>query len=193
MKEWLGLIAAVMAIAAHVPYVADIIRRKTKPHVFTWLIWAMLTLFVFFGQWERGAGPGSWSTMVAGSISIFVAILSLKYGTKDITKLDKVFFGTALISIIPWYLTKDPTISVLLLTGIDGAAFIPTIRKTANDPSSETLFTYALNVPRHAISIAAIAQYNAATYIYPSMLVIMNVAVVITIVLFRLKKKVSKA
>lgn len=192
MKEWLGLIAAVMAIVAHVPYVADIIRRKTKPHVFTWLIWAMLTLFVFFGQWERGAGPGAWSTMVAGSISIFVAILSLKYGTKDITKLDKVFFGAALISIIPWYLTKDPTISVLLLTGIDGVAFIPTIRKTANDPSSETLFTYALNVPRHAISVVAIAHYNAATYIYPSMLVIMNAVVVITIVLSRLRKRVSE-
>lgn len=193
MKEWLGLIAVVMAVVAHIPYVADIIRRKTQPHVFTWLIWAILTLFVFMGQWEQGAGPGAWPTMVAGSISIFIAILSLKYGTKDITRLDKVFFGAALISIIPWYLTKDPTISVLLLTGIDGVAFIPTIRKTAKDPSSETLFTYILNVPRHAIAVAAIAHYNAATYIYPSMLVIMNAVVVITIVLSRWKKKTSEA
>lgn len=189
MKEILGSIAVVMAIVAYIPYIADIFRQKTKPHVFSWIIWTLLTLIIFAGQWEKGAGPGAWTTFTAGSISIFIAIFSLKYGTNDITKLDKIFFGGALISIIPWYLTKDPTISVLLLTFINAVAYIPTIRKTINDPTSETFFTYTINVPRHALAIAALATYNAATLIYPLMLVIMNAAVVLTILVSKQKKK----
>src|SRR5687768_2539294 len=114
MKETLGLIAVAMAIVAHIPYIIDIFRQKTKPHVFTWTIWALLTLIIFVGQWEKGAGPGSWVTITTGSIAVFITFLSFKYGTKDITKLDKVLFGAALVSIVPWYLTKDPTISVVL-------------------------------------------------------------------------------
>lgn len=188
MKELLGLIAVVLTIIGHFPYIVDTLKKKTTPHLFTWIIWAIVAILAFLGQWQKGGGAGSWTTGVTGLITIFIAILSLKNGTKDITFSDKIFFIAALLSIIPWYLTKDPTISIICLTLIDTLAFAPTIRKTIKNPNSETLFTYALNILRHGLSLLALANYNVATYLYPLSLLIMNALMTIVIIRPRLNK-----
>jgi len=191
MKELLGFIAVGLTIVGHLPYIVDIFKNKTKPHVFSWVIWGIITILAFAGQWQKGGGPGAWTTGVTGLLTILIAILSVRNGSKDITKADKLFFAGALLSIVPWYLTSDATLSIVLLTVIDTLAFLPTIRKTIKNPATETLFTYALNVPRHALAIFALANYNVATYLYPSALVVMNVIVTVTIVWSKFKKDES--
>ena len=49
-KTILGIIAVIIALAGYVPYFRDIFRGKTKPHAFSWLVWASLTGIAFFGQ-----------------------------------------------------------------------------------------------------------------------------------------------
>ncbi|MEK7070183.1 MAG: hypothetical protein AAB966_00070, partial [Patescibacteria group bacterium] len=110
-----------------------------------------------------------------------------KNGTKDIKTIDKIFFAGALLAIIPWYLTKDPTLSVIMITTIDVLAFFPTIRKTINDPTSETFFMYALNLFRHSISILALATYNISTVLFPAAILVMNG--VMTAIMLRPKYK----
>lgn len=188
MKEALGLITVILAIIGHFPYIIDTIKRKTKPHVFTWLVWGIVTILVFIGQWQKGAGSGAWATGVTGLITLTIAILSIKNGTKDITKSDKLLFVVALLSIIPWFLAKDPTFSIIMLTFVDLLAFIPTVRKTIKDPTSETLFTYALNIFRHSLTIIAIANYNLATYLYPTYLLAINIIMTSIILKSRIKK-----
>jgi hypothetical protein len=179
MKETLGLVAVALSIIGHAPYIVDVVRKKTKPHIFTWIVWSVVTILAFFGQWASGGGAGSWTTAVSGVIAILIMVLALSRGTKDISTLDKVFFIAALLAIVPWYLTKDPTFSVVIITVIDVFAFLPTLRKTFRDPSSETFVTYALNVVRHGLSIFALGAYNLATVLYPAALMIMNVSLVV--------------
>lgn len=174
MKETIGLIAVFLSIIGHLPYITDILKGKTKPHIFTWIVWAVVTIIAFVGQWQKGGGAGAWTTAVTGLITILIAILAIRNGSKEITKADKISFTIALLSIIPWYFTKDPTISIIIITLIDVFAFFPTVRKTIHDPTSETLFTYALNIFRHGLSVLALANYNLATYLYPVALLLMN-------------------
>ena len=181
-KELLGVITILLSIVGHFPYILDTIKGKTKPHIFTWVIWSIVTLLAFFGQWAKGGGAGSWGTGITGLIAVCIAILSLKKGTKDITTLDKVFFFGALIAIIPWYLTKDPTTSIIIATLIDACAFIPTIRKTIKSPKSETFATYSINIFRHTLSLVALGQYNLATVLYPAYLLLMN-SIITTVML----------
>lgn len=188
MKELIGIVTVALTFIALYPYIADIFRNKTKPHVFTWAIWAIVTILAFFGQWQKGGGPGSWTTGVTGILTIFIAIISLKKGSRDITKLDVAIFIGALFAIIPWMMTKDPTLSVVILTIIDVLAFIPTIRKTVKDPKSETFISYVLHAIRHSLSILALANYNLATYIYPAALAVMNITLVIIIAKSKIKK-----
>ena len=188
MKELIGFITVALTFIALYPYIVDIFRNKTKPHIFTWVIWAIVTILAFFGQWQKGGGPGSWTTGVTGILTIFIALISIKKGSKDITKSDVVMFIGALLGIIPWLLTKDPTLSVVILTIIDVVAFIPTIRKTMKDPQSETFISYVLHAIRHSLSIFALANYNLATYIYPTALALMNIIIIFTILKSKNKK-----
>lgn len=102
MKELIGFVTVVLAFIAIAPYIYDIFRNKTKPHVFTWVIWAIVTILAFFGQWQKGGGPGSWTTGVTGILTIFIALISLKKGSKDITKLDIVMFCTQSVTVFPF-------------------------------------------------------------------------------------------
>ena len=158
MKEFIGLVTVALAFIGLIPYIIDIFRNKTKPHIFTWVVWALVTFLAFLAQWQKGAGAGSWTTGVTGILTIFIAIISFKKGSRDITSSDKVIFITALIAIIPWFLTKDPTFSVIILTIINSLAFIPTFRKTIKDPKSETFSSYVIHFIRHSLSITALAS-----------------------------------
>lgn len=188
MKEIIGSITVILAFVALVPYVIDILKNKTRPHMFTWIVWAMVTILAFLGQWQKGGGPGSWTTGVTGILTIVITLLALIKGSKDITKSDIVIFIGALIALIPWTLTKDPTLSIIILTIIDALAFIPTIRKTAKNPESETFVSYILHFIRHSLSIFALANYNLATYLYPATLSVMNLIVIF--VIMKSKKKI---
>ncbi len=183
MKETLGFVTIILSIVGHVPYIIDTVRGKTKPHIFTWIIWSIITLLAFLGQWSKGGGAGSWGTGITGVMAICITLFAIKKGVKDITLSDKVFFVGALLAIIPWYLTKDPTISVIIAAIIDVSAFIPTIRKTIKHPKSETFATYSLNIIRHILSIIALERYNLATVFYPVYLLCMNL--IITTIIIR--------
>ena len=174
--------AVALAFVGFYPYVRDIFKRKTKPHLFTYLIWSIVTSLAFLGQVASGAGPGAWTTGTMAVLTILILVLSFKYGTEDITKLDIVLLVAALCAIVPWWLTHDPTVSVLIATFIDVCAFFPTIRKTYNDPFSETLISYVLNLFRHSLSILALTSFVVASYIYPTALVVMNAILVAVIV-----------
>lgn len=187
MKEAIGIIAVVLNIVGMVPYIRSIYRGKTKPHLFSNIIWAIVTTIAFFAQLTKEAGPGAWTTLISAIATVYVCILCVKYGTKDVTRLDYFFLFAGLISIIPWLITNDPTISVVLATIIDACGFIPTIRKTWNDPKSENLFSWIINLIRHGISMFAIRNLVLATYIYPLTLFFMNI---ITISAILRKKKV---
>lgn len=191
MKETIGLIAVFLTIIGHLPYITDIFKGKTKPHIFTWFVWAIVTILAFIGQWQKGGGAGAWTTGITGIITVFITILAIRNGSRDITNTDKICFIAALIAIIPWYVTKDPTLSIVIITLIDVFAILPTVRKTLKDPSSETLFTYALNILRHGLSVIALANYNLATYLYPAALLIMNLGM--TLIILRTKRRDKKA
>ena len=195
MKELLGLISVLLYLIGCVPYIIDTIRKKTKPHIFTWLIWSIVTTLAFLGQYAKGGGAGSWSTGVAGLMALIITILSLKNGTKDINLSDKLFFIGALLAIIPWYVTKDPTLSIFIVIVLDACALLPTVRKTYKDPKSETFTTYFFNFIRQPLSIAALRTYNIATLLYPIYLFIANFVMMVIIRRLRHikeKKNVSK-
>ncbi|KKQ24519.1 MAG: hypothetical protein US40_C0003G0061 [Candidatus Roizmanbacteria bacterium GW2011_GWC2_37_13] len=188
MKEFIGLVTVILVFVSIIPYIIDIFRNKTKPHMFTWMIWTLTTSLTFFGQWQKGAGAGSWTTATAGLLVVFIALISIKKGSKDIAKFDVIMLVAALLAIFPWMLTKDPTLSVVILTAIDVSGFFPTIRKTIKNPESETFISYVINAIRHSLSIFAIANYNLVTYIYPACLAVMNIIVLSIILKSRFKK-----
>ena len=82
-------------------------------------------------------------------------LASLRNGFSHIDKIDHFYLGAVLLGLIPWLLTKDPTLSVVVAVSIDIIAFIPTIRKTRRRPKSEQPSLFVANVLRHILVLAA--------------------------------------
>ena len=177
MKMLITIVAALLAIAGNVPYLMDIIKKKVQPHPYTWLVWSIVSCIVFFGQLESGAGIAVLSTGVAEIFTIIIFIFSLKYGFKNKRRIDTYCLIVALAGIVPWVLTKDPTISVVIAVAIDLVAFAPTIRKTWTDPKTEAPKLYGMNVLRHILLLCSLATYNVATTLHSIVMILSNALV----------------
>lgn len=178
MKESLAIIASILAIVGNISYLRDTFKGKIVPHPYTWFIWSIVSLVTFFGQLQKGAGIGALPTGVAEVFTIIIFIYSLKgifqKTAGPIRKIDTVFLITALLGLIPWALTKDPTISVIVVVCIDLVAFIPTLRKTWTHPETERPLLYEMNVTRHILTLFSLQTYNIATTLHSIAMICTN-------------------
>lgn len=174
MKETLAIIGAVIAIVGNIPYLIDVIKKRVEPHPYTWLVWTIVSGVTFFGALAKGAGVGAIPTGAAEIFTVIIFILSLKYGFRNIRRIDTYFLIIALLGLVPWALTKDPTISVIIVVTIDLVAFIPTLRKTWKKPKTETPVLYSMNVVRHILTLFSLQAYNIATMLHSIAMIIVN-------------------
>lgn len=187
VKLVLSLLAVSVAIVSYVPYLKDIFKGKTKPHAFSWLIWALLNGIAFFGQLNDGGGVGSWAVGFTALATFFIFFISLFKGEKDIRPFDWFCLLGALLALIPWLLTNDPLISIIVITVIDIVAFLPTFRKSFHKPFEETLLTYSLSVFKYSLVTIALQNYSLITLIFPLSMVIINLVFVIFVISRRAK------
>jgi hypothetical protein len=194
IKIVFGAIAALLALISSCIYIRDIFKGNTKPHTYTWLIWAIVTTIAFLGQWVSGGGPGSWATGVSAVVTIITLIISLRggYGTKDITTFDKICLVLALLSILPWLLTKNILWSVILATFIDLIAFFPTMRKTWHAPQSESLGSMFVDAVKHSLSIFSMGNYSLVNWIYPFSVLFTKFIIIGEIIFLRKIKRIKK-
>ena len=44
IKNLLGFVATFLVLVGYIPYLRDIIKGKTKPHIYSWFLWSFVTL-----------------------------------------------------------------------------------------------------------------------------------------------------
>lgn len=168
-KEVLSATAIVLTFVLFFPYIRSIQRGETKPHVFSWVIWGLGTLIVFFAQRAGEGGVGAWVIGISGLISSYIALLAyLKRGDTAITKTDWVFFFVALSTLPLWFFTSDPLWAVVTLTLADVIGFGPTIRKAYTAPHDENAGFFALAALRNVLVVGALEQYSLTTVLFPA-------------------------
>ncbi|MEN9582086.1 MAG: hypothetical protein RL641_40 [Candidatus Parcubacteria bacterium] len=191
IKNIIGIIAIVLTFVGYTPYFIDLWKGKTKPHIFSWFIWGIVTSIIFALQKSDGAGIGSYVTLAVALISAVIFFIGLKKGNRNIKKIDVVFLVLALIAIPLWLLAHQPVLSIILLSSIDMLGFAPTIRKSWENPYSETLSLYTITTFRHGLSLFALQNYSIVTVLFPATWVIAN-AMFATMLLIRRKQLVPK-
>ena len=179
LKFIIAIIASLLSFIGFIPYVRDIFKKKTKPHLYTWLIWGITQGTAAVALLYGGGKFGSISLIVGIVFVSIICLLSFKYGTKDITTSDKIVLALALLAIIIWWQMDNPLIAVLMVSVIDGIGYIPTIRKSFKNPWNETLSSWVIIVIVDSLALLANAKYNLLTTVYPSMLLVANMAVLL--------------
>jgi hypothetical protein len=169
-----AIISIIIGIVATYPYIRDVFRGKTKPHLYTWLVWGISAAIIFIAMLSDGAGIGAWVTGFFVIKCIVYCILALKWGEKDITRSDSVCLAACLLSIPVWMITNDPLYAVILLVAIEAIAFYPTFRKSWLKPGEETISNYNIGIIQSALSLLALQNYTALTMLYASSIIAQN-------------------
>lgn len=168
-KELLSAVAIGLTVIAFLPYIRSILQGKTKPHVFSWVVWGSTTFVVFLAQLADKGGAGAWPTGVSGIITVYIALLAyIKKSDSIITRTDWLFFILAMTSLPLWYFTSDPLWAVVILTMVDVMGFGPTFRKAYRRPFEEQLTFFMIMAARNLISILALAHYSLTTVLFPA-------------------------
>jgi hypothetical protein len=160
-----ALVVACMLTAAIVPYVLDTLKGKTKPHLYTWLVWCVTGVIGTAALVYGGGGYPVYTMALGTAFCVLVFLLSFKYGTHNITVSDTLALIVCGVAIFIWLGLNNPLWSAVLGITIDIVAYWPTLRKTYAEPWSESLSSWFLWVLTPIFSILALDAYNVFTLI----------------------------
>lgn len=177
--------SAIIGTACFIPYIKDIYRLKTKPHIYTWIIWTILQVTGVIAMRESGAGIAVLSLSSGAVFCGFISILSIKHGTKNITAFDTFCLIGSLAAIAVYIFMHNPLLSIILISAIDFTGSLPTLRKAYMEPQTETLSMYAIFVFSGSLNMVALPVYSLATALYPLTLIGINFLVAMIILVRR--------
>lgn len=191
--DW-KVVAAVLAVVigngAFLPYLWDVIKKKTKPHTYTWLIWCLTQGTAVAGMWYGGGGLGALALTIGTVFVAIVFLFSLRYGTKNITRLDTIILISAIAAIFVWWQLDNPLLAIVMASTIDVIGFVPTWRKSITEPWAESLWSWTAFSVGNLFAIYALIEYNFLTLSYIVSISIANMIVVAICLYYR--RKVSK-
>ncbi len=186
IKVAASAIAVGISLVAYVPYLIDMFRGKNKPHVYNWISTVVITAIVAYIQLNGGAGVGAIPTMIGVIVDAIILFYCFRFGTKDIIFMDKICLAITLAGVVVYILFYSyPLPSLVVLTLAETISFIPTYRKTMNDPYSESLPSYYLLVAKLVLILVALQTYNLLTVSYSATWLVVIVAFLVSVSFWR--------
>ena len=184
-----GIVSIILALVSLVPYIWVTIKGNNKPHLFTWIIWTLLTGIAFALQYTEGAGAGAWSGFITTILCLIITILAIKYGEKNITRSDWIVFIAALVALPIWLMTDNALLAVIWVSVIDSIGFIPTFRKSWIKPYEEMLLHPIIAGIKHITILLALETISPSTVVYSTSMVVMNCLMVAMLIFRRMTIK----
>lgn len=183
IKLFFASLSAIVSVLCFIPYIRDIYKGNTKPHAYSWLVWAILQGVGGVIILSEGGKFGALSILIGSALCFLIFFLSFRYGTKNIKVFDKICLVASLISIFIWFFLKTPFYSVILISIIDFVGFLPTLRKSYLEPETETILTYELSVLSALLAILSLSDFSFVTSFYLISLTVTNSSCAIIILL----------
>jgi hypothetical protein len=166
--------AAFIGLADMTPYVRDTMRRSTRPHRGTWLIWTVLAIVVSLSQLADGA---SWSVAMAVTQAVtngLVLALAIRFDTGGTGGLEVTLIALAGVGVAGWLVANDPLVATVCVVAADAIAAGMMVPKTWREPDSETLSTFAWASLAGALSAAAVGAHEPSLLLYPTYYCLVN-------------------
>jgi len=190
MKDIFAYVGALIAIFCTLPYLVDIVRRKTKPNIVTWMTWSLLVgvgAAALFASNEFNAAL----LLVGDFVATFaVVIVGLKYGTVKLDRFDFFCMLGVVVGLILWIVFNSPLIAIIATISIDFIGTVPTVRHSYFHPEEETWITFLLGVIASIFTILSFHEYTITAWVYPVYLLLSNGLLFIIILLGQ--RKISK-
>ena len=186
VKIALGIIGGVLIAGSFIPYIRDIVKENTEPHVYTWFIWSVTHIIAALAILEGNGGLfAALSVASGGVLSFTILLMSLKHGSKNITAFDTATLITAILAVFMWWRLDHPEWAIITIVLVDLLGFLPTFRKTWLQPQSESLAAWTLYACGNIAALLAITTYNIMTSFYVVAMIAASFALVAVILIRR--------
>ncbi len=169
--------------------VRSILKGEYKPQRITRLLLFIVTAIFVLTLFSQGDRIGLFLAIPSfiGSTAIF--ILSIKYGVGGRSKMDIVTLIGALLSLIVWKVTDNPTLGLYASILTDFIGFSPTLVKSYKEPYTESYLFYGCDVIASFLNLLALRSYLMMDLAFPLYIFLINLSVTIVILLRRRFKK----
>jgi hypothetical protein len=184
-------LAVLLSAIAYIPYVIDTLKGKTTPHMYSWLIWSIISLTNSAIYFYNDGGNGTIPMFTSFIIIFFIFLLSIFNGHRDIKKKDVYFLIGSLVAFSLWFFIENPLLASIVATSTSILALGPTLRKSWDTPYSETLTTYSVNTLRHVLIFLSLGVVNITTAINPVSWVIANIILSLVLIYRRSELNVN--
>ncbi len=185
----LGIVSGCVYVIAYLPYVLSIIKKKTRPHPVSWVLWALIGGVTLFLYLRIGAHETVPLAVLNFILPLAIAIVSVRYWKGGLSRFDKICLALSLAAVIIYAVTHDATLALSFNLVGDFFAFLPTLKKAYLDPASEDGLTWILIFIGNCLSLAAaFARPSYGILIFPAYLTFFSILMCVFIFRGRLKK-----
>lgn len=184
LKALFGILSSVAIFVGGIPYINDIIKKRVRPHILSWLGWGFITAIGGFAMLAEGS---TWAVALIFANTVMCLIIAFsammtKRGVWSTGIQDYAFFGAGLLGIVLWQTLDMPILALICAILADLAFGIPTIIKTFKDPSTETPFPRAMSVLAEIFGLLALSNFSFHEAAYPVYLFIFDITVFLLII-----------
>lgn len=188
MKEVFAWIGPILTIVALLPYIIDVVRKKTKPNIVSWFTWTLLTSIATAAAFAAGEPEAAFLTLANAIGTFTIVLLGLKNGIAKLSLFDIACQVGAITALVAWLVLDLPIIAIAGVVFIDFLGVLPTIRHSWVSPEEETWQTFALSTIAPVFTIASISMFNFENLLYPLYLLIAD-GLVMVIIIYRRKQQ----
>lgn len=186
-----GIAAAVLSTIAFLPYIINVVQRRTSPQRASWLIWSVLATISFFSQISEGASSSLWFAGVQTAASVTIFLLSLTLGAgRILNRSDLYVLGAASVGLGLWYVTESAIYALAISITISLLGGVLTVCQAYYQPHSETASTWAICFVASLCAIASVGSIDPVLMAYPAYVALLNVAIMLAIMLGRARAPV---
>ncbi|MFZ1627046.1 MAG: hypothetical protein WAT81_04555 [Candidatus Moraniibacteriota bacterium] len=164
----LGLLSGVLQIISAIPYFRSILRCETQPNIISQFLWTVLQLIAIVAQLQTG---WSWSVLIliatTFNTTVFTILCLKGYGYKEYGWIDYSCFVAAVLALVVWSVTDNPTLVLIITVGTSAFASLPTIAKVFKYPKTEDASAWLIMSAASLLSIFSVSDRSLNNLIAP--------------------------
>ncbi|MCX6779811.1 MAG: hypothetical protein NT034_01370 [Candidatus Magasanikbacteria bacterium] len=177
MIQYIVIVGAIVQLYGISSYIKETLLGNTKPNRMTWLLWSIAPLIGVTAAIVDGVSLlAVLPVFMAGFGPFLVFIVSFinKNSYWKLEKFDYLCGFFSIISLVIWWLTKQPVIAIIFAIISDALAATPTIIKSRLHPETETVDPFVAGAFSAATSFFAIKYWTLSAILFPLYLICVN-------------------
>lgn len=172
------ILGAFFSAAGAANYIWTTLQGKTKPHVVTYIMWALAPLIAFAAELNEGVGLQSLMTLMVGLMPacLLLAVFISRQGIWKVSGFDIACGILSLVGLLLWLATRHGLIAIIFSILSDFLAGVPTLVKSYRYPETENWKGYFGGLANAAITLLTIKHWTFANYGFPLYILLICIA-----------------